>query len=87
VTQLWDIGRTLPRDKYSEDEVQGEIEQYRPRFKDNHRQDIPRHPYKIYREIVENQELNDLERAALHHLKEEYSKKWKQKKQRKVKNQ
>lgn len=85
MTELWEIGRTLPWDKYSEEEVEEDIEEYRPRFEQNHREDIPTHPYKIYREIVETEELNELERAALHHLKDEYADKWKQKKQREVK--
>jgi hypothetical protein len=81
---LWDIGRTRPQDKHSEEEVQDEIEEYRPRFQENHREDIPTHPYKIYRDIVENQELSVEEKAAVHHLKDEYADKWKQKKKQEV---
>lgn len=81
MSELWDIGRTHPRDKYSEEEVEEEIEEYRPRFQENHRKDTPTHPYKIYREIVENEELTEEEKAAVHHLKDEYADKWKKKKQ------
>jgi len=82
VSELWDIGRTHPWDEYSEEEVQEEIELYRPVFEENHQREIPTHPYKIYREIVETQELTVLERAAVHHLKDEYADKWKEKKQK-----
>ena len=80
MSQLWDIGRTYPWDEYSEQEVKQEIQEFMDRFEEELEKEIPLHPYKIYRNIVESQELNAREQAALHHLKDEYTEKWKQKK-------
>lgn len=86
MSELWDIGKTQPWDLHDKEEVQEEIQEYRPRFEETLQQDIPTHPYRIYRDIVENQELSAEEKAAVHHLKDEYADKWKQKKKQEVKN-
>jgi len=80
VNSILDIGRTYPWDKYPEDKVQEEMQEFRDRFEEEIQSDIPLHPYKIYRNIVESQELSLKEQAALHHLKDEYTEKWKEKK-------
>ncbi|MFB1064922.1 hypothetical protein [Natrinema sp. H-ect4] len=49
---------------------------FRPQFQQNHEEDVPTHPYKIYREIVENRKLSDDEKAVLKALKAEYAEKW-----------
>ena len=84
MSELWDIGRTYPWDKYSEEDVREEMREYRPRFEENHGQEIPIHPYKIYREIVESNQLSVKEKAAVHYLKDEYAEKWKEVKEQEV---
>jgi pyridoxine/pyridoxamine 5'-phosphate oxidase len=80
VSQLWDICSKQPWEIHDREEVQDEILEYRPRFEEEIQKEIPTHPYKIYRNLVESQELTEKEKAALHHLKDEYTDKWEQKK-------
>jgi hypothetical protein len=87
VSELWDIGRSQPRDKHEETEVEEEKERFRSRFEENHGKEIPQHPYKIYRDIVGSKELSEEERAALYYLKDEYADKWEEAKRDEVKNQ
>jgi len=42
---------------------------------------VPTHPYKIFRDIVESNELSDEEKVALEHMKDEFSEKWQSLKQ------
>lgn len=88
--KLWDIGRTSVEtleDKWRDngvykEKVQEHGEKFEDRFAQNHVKDIPTHPYKIYRRIVEENELSDEEKVALEHLKDKYADMWKAKKRR-----
>jgi len=78
VSSILDICSKQPWDIHDQNDVEEEIKEFRPQFEDNLQEDVPTHPYKIYRDIVESQELTEKERAALYHLKNEYSDKWKE---------
>jgi 3-hydroxyacyl-CoA dehydrogenase len=80
VSDLWDIAPQQPWDKHGREEVQKEMEEYRPRFEETLQEEPPTHPYKVYRDIVESQELTEKEKAAIYHLKDEYAKKWREEK-------
>lgn len=89
MASLWDIGKSSKEklaDEWEDDEVlEDKVEQHRHKFENdfqqNMNQDVPTHPYKIYREIVESQELSDEERIALEHMKDEFSEEWQSLKQ------
>lgn len=62
-------------------------DKFRPRFQEALEEDVPTHPYKVYREIVEEaEELTTEEQAVLKDLKDEYVKKWLEKKRDEVKS-
>ncbi len=89
MASLWDIGKSSKEklaDEWEDDDVlEDKVEQHRHKFEDDFRenmnQEVPTHPYKIYREIVESQELSDEERIALEHMKDEFSEEWQSLKQ------
>ncbi|MFT4892754.1 MAG: hypothetical protein ACI8Z7_000542 [Candidatus Nanohaloarchaea archaeon] len=84
MASLWDIGKSTEEKLADELKDNGEfqemVEQHRekfePRFEDNMNQDVPTHPYKIYRNIVESNELSDEEKVALEQMKDEFADKW-----------
>jgi hypothetical protein len=86
---LWDIGKSSKEkltDSWEEDGIlQEKVDQHRHKFEDDFREnmqeDVPTHPYKIYRNIVENRELEDEEKIALEHMKDEFAEKWQDLKQ------
>ena len=90
MASLWDLGKSRKEklaDQWEDTGVlQDKVEQHREKFsehfKQNMDQEVPTHPYKIYREIVESNELSDEERIALEHMKDEYSERWQTLKQR-----
>lgn len=84
MASLWDIGKSTEEklaeqwkedDKFDE-KVDLHKHKFRERFEQNMDDDVPTHPYKLFRQIVENNELNDEERVALEHIKEQYSDEW-----------
>jgi hypothetical protein len=89
MASLWDIGKSSKEklaDEWEDQEVlEDKVEQHRHKFEDdfkeNMNQEVPTHPYKIYRDIVESQELSDEERIALEHMKDEFSEEWQSLKQ------
>lgn len=89
MASMWDIGKSSKEKLADEWEEQGvledKIEQHRDKFEEKFRQnmseDVPTHPYKIYRNIVESKELSDEERIALEHMKDEFSEEWQSLKQ------
>ena len=90
---LWDIGKSSKEkltDSWEEDGIlQEKVEQHRHKFEDDFREnidDVPTHPYKIYRDIVENRELEDEEKIALEQMKDEFAEKWQQLKQQHTSN-
>jgi hypothetical protein len=84
MASLWDIGRSKKEklaDEWKENGVLEEkVEQHRDKFEDRFRnnmeEEVPTHPYKIFREIVENNELSEEEKIALEHMKDEFSEQW-----------
>ncbi len=84
MASLWDIGKSteekLADDLKSNGEFQEMVEQHRHKFEDRFEQnmddDVPTHPYKIYRNIVESNELSDEEKVALEQMKDEFSERW-----------
>lgn len=60
-------------------------DQFRPQFQEKLDEDIPTHPYKVYREIIESQDLSNDEKAVLKALKDEYIEKWTEQKEDEVK--
>lgn len=89
MASLWDIGKSTKEKLADEWESDGVLEekvaQHREKFEDDFREnmeeDVPIHPYKIYRDIVESQELTDEERIALEFMKDEFSDRWQRLKQ------
>jgi len=89
MASLWDIGRSTEEKLADEWKDNGEfedmVEEHRHKFEDecqkNMNQDVPTHPYKIFRDIVEANELSDEEKVALEHMKDEFSEKWQSLKQ------
>jgi len=81
---LWDIGKSRKEklaDQWEdsgvlEDKVEQHREKFAQHFKENMEQEVPTHPYKVYRDIVESNELSDEERIALEHMKDEFSERW-----------
>ncbi|MFB6292363.1 MAG: hypothetical protein ABEI58_03125 [Candidatus Nanohaloarchaea archaeon] len=84
MASMWDIGKSSKEKLADEWEDEGvledKVEQHRDKFEEEFRKnmnkDVPTHPYKIYRNIVESNELTDEERIALEHMKDEFSEKW-----------
>ena len=89
MASLWDIGKSTEEklaDEWRENEqferqVDRHRHKFQDRFEDNMQQEVPTHPYKIFREIVEANELSDEERVALEEIKEEFSGRWQELKQ------
>jgi hypothetical protein len=90
MASMWDIGKSSKEklaDEWEEEGVlQDKVEQHRDKFEDRFRnnmnQDVPTHPYKIYRNIVESNDLSDEERIALEEMKDEFADRWQTLKQR-----
>jgi hypothetical protein len=84
MASLWDIGRSKKEklaDEWKdngvlEDKVQKHRDKFEDRFRNNMEEEVPTHPYKIYREIVENNDLTEEEKIALEHMKDEFSEQW-----------
>lgn len=84
MASMWDIGKSSKEKLADEWEDRGvleeKVEQHRDKFEEEFREnmdrDVPTHPYKIYRNIVESKELSDEERIALEHMKDEFSEQW-----------
>ena len=84
MASLWDIGRSKKEklaDEWEENGVlEKKVEEHRDKFesefRNNMQQEVPTHPYKIYREIVENNDLTEEEKIALEHMKDEFSQEW-----------
>lgn len=89
MASLWDIGKSRKEklaDQWEDSGVlEQKVEKHREKFEDEFRknmnEEVPTHPYKIYREIVESNELSDEERIALEHMKDEFSEQWQSLKQ------
>jgi hypothetical protein len=85
---LWSLDREpVTADDATPELMEEHGDKFRPRFQENHEEDVSTHPYKIYREIVDNRELSDDEKAVLKALKDEYAEKWLDQKKDQVKNQ
>jgi len=84
MASLWDIGKSTKEklaDEWEDDGVlKKKVNQHRHKFEDKFREnmdeEVPTHPYKIYREIVESNELSDEEKVALEQMKDEFSDQW-----------
>ena len=84
MASLWDIGKSKKEklaDEWKkngvlEDKVEKHRDKFECRFRNNMEEEVPTHPYKIYREIVENNELTEEEKIALEHMKDEFSEQW-----------
>ncbi len=84
MASLWDIGKSRKEklaDEWEdngvlEDKVQKHREKFAERFQENMNEEVPTHPYKIFRNIVESNELTDEERIALEQMKDEFSEEW-----------
>jgi hypothetical protein len=84
MASLWDIGKSKKEklaDEWKEngvleDKVQKHRDKFEDRFRNNMDEEVPTHPYKIYREIVENNDLTEEEKIALEHMKDEFSEQW-----------
>jgi hypothetical protein len=87
MTELWDIGRPpeeelkreLQRKNRFEEVVEDHRELFEDSFEEGLQQDHPRHPYKVYRDIVKEEDLETEEKMVLEHLKEQYVEKWEEK--------
>lgn len=92
--KMWDIGRSTHEKLRQEWEEEGvleeKIEEHRDKFEDRFEDaleaDISPHPYKVYRNIVEEQEITEEERLVLEELKDEYAEKWKEQKKQEREN-
>ncbi|MFB6199245.1 MAG: hypothetical protein ABEJ83_00065 [Candidatus Nanohaloarchaea archaeon] len=89
MASLWDIGKSSEekladewktKDKYQE-KVDRHRDKFEDRFRENMNKEVPTHPYKVYRNIVEEKELSDEEKVALEQMKDEFSNKWQELKQ------
>lgn len=84
MASLWDIGKSSEEklaDEWKDNgEFQQNIEQHKEKFEDrfqeNMNKDVPTHPYKIYRNIIESNELSDEEKVALENMKDEFAERW-----------
>lgn len=89
MASLWDIGKSRKEkladewedDGVLEEKVEKHREKFEDRFQENMQQEVPTHPYKIFREIVESNDLSDEERIALEQMKDEFSEQWQSLKQ------
>lgn len=89
MASMWDIGKSSKEklaDSWEnqgvlEDKVEQHRDKFEDRFQENMSKDVPTHPYKIFRNIVENNELSDQERIALEQIKDEFAEEWQQLKQ------
>ena len=94
MSSLWDIGKSSKEklnDSWEEEGIKMQkVDQHRHKFEDKFREnmkdDVPTHPYKVYRNIVENRELEDEEELALEQMKDEFSEEWRQLKQQSASN-
>ncbi len=81
---LWDLGKSSTEkinDSWEENGILKEkVDQHRHKFeqdfRENMQEEVPTHPYKVYRNIVENRELEDEEKVALEHMKDEFADQW-----------
>jgi len=84
MASLWDLDKSKKEKLADEWEENGVLEQkvekhrdkFEKRFQSNMKDEVPKHPYKLYREIVENNELSEEEKIALEHMKDEFSEEW-----------
>ncbi len=84
MASMWDIGKsskekladTWEDEGILEEKVEQHRDKFEEKFRENMNRDVPTHPYKIYRNIVENKELSDEERIALERMKDEFSEQW-----------
>ncbi len=84
MASLWDIGKSSEEKLADEWKSNGEFEEmveehrdkFEEEFRENMSEDVPTHPYKIYRNIIESNELSDEEKVALEQMKDEFSQKW-----------
>jgi hypothetical protein len=84
MASLWDIGKSKKEklaDEWKEngvleDKVQKHRDKFEQEFRSNMQQEVPTHPYKIYRDIVENNDLTEEEKIALEQMKDEFSEQW-----------
>jgi len=89
MASMWDLGKSSKEKLADSWEDQGVLEEkvdqhrekFEDRFRENMNEEVPTHPYKIFRNIVENNELSDEERIALEQMKDEFSEKWQRLKQ------
>lgn len=89
MASLWDIGKSseekLADEWKNNDEFEEMVSEHRHKFEEEFREnmnkDVPTHPYKVYRDIVESNELSDEEKVILQHMKDEFSEKWQNLKQ------
>lgn len=80
-------------DKSSEEKLRSDIgsrgvdrlmekhaDRFRPKFEKEFSRDVPLHPYKIYKRIVDDPDidLGDEEMIVLERLKDEYTERWQQ---------
>lgn len=87
---IWDLDKNWARRKHERDGtvgllVENQRHKFEDRFEDNMDKDVPEHPYKIYRNIVEENVLTDEETIVLEEMKDEYTNKWNELKQESVK--
>jgi hypothetical protein len=84
MASLWDLDKSKKEKLADEWEENGVLEEkvekhrakFEKKFKNNMNAEVPTHPYKLYREIVENNELSEEEKIALEHMKDEFSEEW-----------
>jgi hypothetical protein len=89
MASLWDIGKSSEEKLADEWEDNGVLEdkvsqhrhKFENKFRENMDEEVPTHPYKIYREIVESNELSDEEKIALEQMKDEFAEQWQSLKQ------
>ncbi len=86
MASLWDIGKSSEEKLADEWKTNGEfqemVDQHRHKFEEQFQQnmsdEVPTHPYKVYRNIVESNDLSDEEKVVLEHMKDEFSDEWQQ---------
>lgn len=86
-SSLWNVAQTGTmadnKDVFRE-AVEKEKKKFESKFKKNMEDEVPTHPYKIYRNIIENSDLTDEERVALDELKDDFSNKWEELRRRRT---
>jgi hypothetical protein len=81
---LWEY-TAVSREQVDGEEFEEAEEEFRPVFRKNHKKieqedEVPRHPYKIFRDLVtSNRDLDSTDRIVIEALKDEYSEKWREK--------